>query len=146
MAAGDFYVGADGRFQFIDELDKAAQDLAEQLISPFNPTTGEGNEVLSDDPQSARVAAVFSRDLIESRIADVVRRLQQFQSRDPAITPAEKIERIVDLRVFVLPSDKRNVGFYLKCEVESGEVITRTFGVDLSHIFPDDPGRIPVPT
>jgi|SRR5579885_2441917 len=144
-AAGDMYVGADGRGQLLQDVDKCAQDLAEQLISPFDPVTGQGNELIGDDLRNATLTSVFGDAFIQQRISDVVHRLQQLQNEDPNITAAEKISRILDIHVFTLQTDKRNVAFFLSVQVESGAVIKRTFTVDLSQLLPSDQGTIPVP-
>ncbi len=98
MADGDFFINSAGRTELVDGADKAAQDLAEVLMTPLSRARAYGSELASlDIPEP--VSAIVGKSLISKKVDEAVQRLKRLQELDPEITDTEQIEKIHKLVV-----------------------------------------------
>ncbi len=93
MFNGDILIDSAGRSQAISGPDKAAQDIAEILMTPLDGLRDYGGELESLDIPP--IISVFAgKALISKKVDEAIQRLKRFQERDPNITDDELIESI----------------------------------------------------
>lgn len=98
MMDGDIYINSAGRAETITGTSKAAQDLAEVLMTPLDGLRDYGSELGSLDipPQ---VSLFAGKALLSKKIDEAVQRLKRKQEADPFITDDELIETINRLKI-----------------------------------------------
>lgn len=93
MADGDLFINSAGRAETITGADKCAQDIGEDLLTPFDGARDYGSELATlDVPQP--ITAFAGKALIAKKVDEAIQRLKRLQQQDPAITPQEQIDKI----------------------------------------------------
>jgi hypothetical protein len=94
--------------------DKTSQDLAEVLLSTYNPSRDYGLRI---GPGS--VPSVGGKAFVSMELAEAVQRLQSLQVSDTASTADERISKVSKLDVTAL-SDQVSYRFNLAVQTETG--------------------------
>ena len=133
IANGDIDINSQGILRTVNNINKAAQDVARHVLTDFSETFSEGSELrtLQDANNS------FTDTLIQQYLYEAVNRL--IVKQDLNTDRDDTIVRVEDIKV-------RRVGlttavFYMEVLHESGEVVTITDVVgniqetQLDHLF-----------
>jgi hypothetical protein len=135
MDNGDLEIDSTGGQAWISGAEKAAQDLLEQILLPYNIETDRGNELF--EPDGSLTSIVGSQEIgaqsIRTFIRSAVRRLQRLQQEDSATNREELIQNVKSLVVQPLLNDITSYGFYLAVEVDDAAIgLARAIG--MSHL------------
>lgn len=93
MFDGDILIDSAGRAQSITGTDKAAQDIAEVLMTPLDGLRDYGSELAGLNIPPI-ISVVAGKALISKKVDEAVQRLRRLQQQDPAVTNDELIESI----------------------------------------------------
>lgn len=120
---GDFEFGTAGDQTMITGCEKAAQDLLDEVMLPYEAVRDRGNEMFQPDGSLAMVTGsdVIGMAFIKSSIQSAVKRLMQAQEDDSGTSPTETIRRIKSLIVRPL-GDVTSYGFFLAVEVDDQNI------------------------
>jgi len=136
MVDGDLFFDINGRLNQIEGFDKVSQDIAEILLTEFDPDRDYGSELALTD--SSPVFNV-SEAQVSSYVLDAVERLRNLQRTNPTTTLQEEIASIDQIQVF--KNDQTEVTFGLAVttsagpRIESG-IALATKPVALNHLLP----------
>lgn len=98
MKDGDLFISSAGRAELVDGADKAAQDVAEVLMTPLDSLRDYGSELASlNIPEP--VSVIAGKALVSKKVDEAIQRLKRFQETDPFITDSEQIDKINKLVV-----------------------------------------------
>lgn len=131
MADGDIFINSAGRAELVENADKAAQDIAETLLTPLDALRDYGSELADlNVPEPVRVFA--GKALISKKVDEAVRRLQRAQSVDTRSTAAERIKEVQ--RIIVNQINGTDFVFWVSVVQEDDSIIAdQLLGVSLRH-------------
>ncbi len=131
MSDGDIFINSAGRAEEIEGADKAAQDLAEILMTPLDSLRGYGSE-LADLSIPQPVGLFAGKAIISKKVDEAVQRLRRLQEQDPNAGSDERIEKINKLVVENIGS--RDFIFWVNVLLEDRTIIgDRVLAVSLRH-------------
>lgn len=131
MADGDIFINSAGRAETIDGANKAAQDIAEILLTPLDALRDYGSE-LSDlnVPEPVRVFA--GKSLISKKVDEAIQRLKRAQESDAESTADERISKVN--RIIVDQINSTDFVFWVSVLLEDETVLSdQLLGVSLRH-------------
>lgn len=131
MADGDLFINSAGRAETVTGANKAAQDIAEVLLTPLDGLRDYGSELQDlNVPEPVRIFA--GRALISKKVDEAIQRLIRFQQRDTQSTADERISRIN--RLIVEQINASDFVFWVSTMLEDETVLTeQLLGVSLRH-------------
>lgn len=134
VANGDLDINALGSGDLIQGRDKASQDTAEILLSDYDAERDYGGKL-----QTMSVPGAGAKSIISTELQAIMRRLQNQQALDPAITAAEKIASVPGIDVQSI--NETDYLFRLQLRTADQGTITMTDTVryrrmQLSHTWP----------
>lgn len=131
MADGDIYINSAGRAELVDDANKAAQDIAETLLTPLDGLRDYGSELADlNVPEPVRTFA--GKALISKKVDEAVRRLQRSQSNDSQSTAAERIKEVQ--RIVVDQINSTDFVFWISVVLEDDTIVAdQLLGVSLRH-------------
>ncbi len=131
MFDGDVFLNSAGRGEELTGADKAAQDLAEILMTPFDSDRDYGSELADlDIPQP--VSALVGKSLITRKVDEAVQRLIRFQQADPYATAQERIEKLH--KIVVEQFETSSFLFWVNVLLEDQTILgDRVLAVSLRH-------------
>jgi hypothetical protein len=131
MQDGDIYINTAGRAETIDGANKAAQDIAEVLLTPLDALRGFGSELANlNVPEPVRVFA--GRSLIAKKVDEAIQRLKRLQGNDTESTRDERIDKIN--RIIVEQINSTDFVFWISVLLEDDTVLSdQLLGVSLRH-------------
>lgn len=120
---GDFEFGTAGDQMMITGAEKAAQDLLDEIMLPYEALRDRGNALFQPDGSLAKITGsdVIGMSFVKSSIQSAVKRLMQAQADDLGTSPAEVVRRIKTLVVRPL-GDVTSYGFFLAVEVNDQNI------------------------
>ena len=123
VVAGDFHFDTDGKTRFVQEDEKAAQDLAWAIL------------------RQPDIEFVRSKAKAEQVITTGVEDLRRIQQASRQLVDREEIANIVELLVVPDPSKPETQAFFfLTVVTEAGDRVNKLFDQDtfsdLSHLLP----------
>ena len=133
MSAGDVFRNPRGAAEYVEDLDKHAQDVAYHLMTEYDADRDVGNELLSADVR------VTTGDLAaQSTVATFIRQCMDRFDRhqmliEDEIADTERFAGVKSLQVRRIPSAQDAFMYLLVTETEAGDVNTVAQVVDLTH-------------
>ena len=123
IAAGDIFRNGRGSAEYVDGINKHAQDLAYHQMTPFDPDRNIGNELVDmDNPILTGKNA--AQGMIGNLVRDCVARFEDHQENIAEIvTDDERLLRIRTLDVRIYNQTPQAYLYYLVTEVVSGDVV-----------------------
>ena len=113
---GDWDFDTYGSMVRVQGPDKCSQDLAEILLSTYNPATNRGTNITP-----GFVPPIGAKAFIAAELTQAVETLESLQHADTASTPDERIADIDTLTVTAMP-DKTSFKYYLAVKTETGNI------------------------
>lgn len=131
MADGDIFINSAGRSEEIEGPDKAAQDIAEVLMTPLDSLRAYGSELAAlSIPQPVSVFA--GKALISKKVDEAIQRLKRLQEQDPYAGRDERIDKIN--RLVVEEIEARDFIFWANVLLQDKTVVgNRILAVSLRH-------------
>jgi hypothetical protein len=134
MRNGDWDFDGYGRMSQVQDSDKTSQDLAEMIISDYDPTRDYGTHLTP-----GYVPPTASESVIAMELSQGVGRLQRLQQQDKASTPSERISSITQLDVARVADDPTAYEYELGVKTEDGDGIVssdrvRVRPLELGHL------------
>jgi len=132
---GDIEVGSGGEQLLISGAEKAAQDLLDEILLPYDATRDRGNELFEANGQLTSIvgAPSIGAQAIRTFIKSAVRRLQRAQQFDSGTSRKELINRIKTLLVQPLNNDVTSYAFLLAVVVDDEDIgIARA--ISMNHL------------
>jgi len=138
---GDLQIGSTGEQILIGGAEKAAQDLLDEILLPYDVSRDRGNELFEVNGQLTSIVGAPSvgAQAIRTFIKSAVKRLQRAQSFDTGTSRSELINKIKTLVVQPLNNDVTSYGFLLAVEVDD-ENIAIARAISMGHL-----GNTPTP-
>ena len=135
MEDGDIFVGPSGEQEMISGAEKAAQDLLEEILLPYDVERDRGNELFEPDGSLTSVtgSANIASSAIKTMIKSAVQRLIRAQQFDANTDTSEVITAIKSLVVQSLNNDPTKQGFVLAVEVND-ELIALARSIRMGHL------------
>jgi len=132
---GDIEVGSTGEQLLITGSEKAAQDILDALLLPYDVRLDRGNEMFEPDGRLTAIAgnSTVGAQSIRTMIKSTVTRLQRLQQQDAATARSEIIERIKSLAVQPLNNDVTSYAFFLAVVVDD-ENIAIARSIRMGHL------------
>ncbi len=132
---GDLEVGSTGEQLLITGSEKAAQDLLDEILLPYNVILDRGNELFEPDGRLTAIAghAGIGAQAIRTMIKSAVQRLQRLQQQDAATSRQELVRRIKSLAVQPINNDVTAYAFFLAVEV-ADENIAIARAIRMGHL------------
>lgn len=131
VADGDVFLNSAGRTESIEGVDKSAQDLAEMLMTPYDPERDYGSELADLDVPSS-VSVFVGKSLIGKKVDEAVQRLKRMQEQDPYAGADEVIDRVQ--RLVIKEIQTGDYIFWVGVVTVSGKPIgDRVLAVSLRH-------------
>jgi len=141
---------SNGRQVMITGIHKLSQDVADCLMTEYDPERGYGSEIADLDQINSRKSGpmgLVNRGRIKSMVRDAIERLQQLQNtRVDQLTGFEAIQSIGTIRV--IQFSRTGYIFFVDVTPHDGpDVIPTSFFIQLRHQFlpgakPNLPGSI----
>lgn len=135
-SGGDIVIQAsNGRPYWITGVEKLSQDVADVLMTTYNPETGFGHELDSLFNGTNRLSniGIINATYIRNRVEEAISRLRSLQElRRDQIDAFETIDDVSDVQVYTIGS----TGYAFTVEVtplEGPNVAPQTFSINLSH-------------
>lgn len=131
---GDWDFDGYGRMVQVQDSDKTSQDLAEMIISDYDPTRDYGTRLAPGYVPPTAAEGVISMELSQG-----VARLQRLQQQDVASTESERISAITLLEVQRVANDPTSYNYALGVKTEDGDGIissdrVRVRPLELGHL------------
>lgn len=138
---GDLEFGTAGDQTWITASEKAAQDLLEEVLLPYDAQRNRGNEMFKPDGSLASIVGSFQvgTSFIQTSIREATKRLMQAQSASSDTFSSEIIQRIKTIIAKPLQNDVTAYGFFLAVEVND-ENIALSRAIRMGHL-----GNTPTP-
>lgn len=138
---GDIDVGSTGEQTLITASEKAAQDILDMLLLPYDVKLDRGNEMFEPDGRLTSIAGNSSigAQAIRTMIRSAVNRLTRLQQQDAATARSELIDRIKSLAVQPMNNDVTSYAFFLAVVVDD-ENIAIARAIKMGHL-----GNTPTP-
>lgn len=135
IADGDLEIGSTGEQLLITGAEKAAQDLLDEVLLPYDATRDRGNELFEPNGQLTSIVGQPSigAQAIRTFIKSAVRRLQRAQQFDSGTSRSELVNRIKTLVVQPLNDDVTSYAFFLAVEVDD-ENIGIARAISMQHL------------
>jgi len=131
MADGDIFINSAGRSETVEGPHKAAQDIAECLMTPWDKERDWGSE-LADLNIPEPVSVFAGKQLVSKKVDEAIQRLRRYQALDPYAGPDELIEKIMKLQVDSL--GQGTYVFWVSCMLEDEKITSDTIlAVSLRH-------------
>lgn len=122
---GDIEFGTAGEQVLIDDAEKAAQDLLEEILLPYETTSDRdrGNEIFLPNGTLATVVGsqYIGTQYVKASIQSAVGRLMSAQRSDSGTSSSEYITKLKTLLVQPL-GDVTSYGFFLAVEVDDRNI------------------------
>lgn len=120
---GDFEFGTAGDQTQITGAEKAAQDLLDEILLPYEAARDRGNEMFAPDGSLVPFTGsqVVGSSFVRSSIQSATKRLIRAQARDQNTAPEEVITQIKTLLVKPL-DDVTSYAFFLAVEVDDQNI------------------------
>lgn len=131
---GDLEFGTAGEQLLIKDAEKAAQDLLDEILLPYEAVRDRGNEMFQSNGSLASITGseYIGASYIKSSIQSATKRLMRAQNDDPGTTSAEVIQGIKTLLVQRL-GDVTSYGFFLAVQVNDSNIaISRS--IRMNHL------------
>ena len=132
---GDIEIGNAGQQTLITNAEKAAQDLLDEILRPYDASSDRGNEMFDPDGSltnivgTPRIGAAAMRSMLQSTVT----RLQRAQNADASVSRGEVIRRLKALVVQPLNDDPTSYGFFLAVETD-GTAIAISRAIRMGHL------------
>jgi hypothetical protein len=138
---GDIEIGSTGEQSLISGAEKAAQDLLDEILLPYDGRRDRGNEMFEVNGQLTSIVGAPSvgASAIRTFIKSAVKRLQRAQRFESGTSRSELIERIKTLVVQPMNNDVTSYGFLLAVVVDD-ENIAIARAISMGHL-----GNTPTP-
>jgi len=132
---GDIEVGNTGEQLLVSGAEKAAQDLLDEILLPYDVVRDRGNELFEPNGQLTSIvgAPSIGAQSIRTFIKGAVRRLQRAQQFDTGTSRSELISRVKTLLVQPLNNDVTSYAFFLSVEVND-QTIGIARAISMSHL------------
>lgn len=148
---GDLVLSSsNGRYVWIDGIQKATQEVADALMSEYDPERNWGSQLSSIEKlngSKSGPAGLINRGYIKTLVRDAIERLQLMQRKRPdQIDSYETIQSIGNVRV--LQISRTGYVFFVDSQTAAGpDKLTSSFLVQARHQFlpgskPNLPGSI----
>lgn len=141
---------SNGRFVFIEGIEKLSQDVPDALMTEYDPERGYGSQISNLDQINSRKSGpmgLINRGYVKTLVREAIERLQQLQNaRIDQLTGFEAIQSIGTIRVIQL-SRTGYIFFVNVTPFDGPDVIPTSFFIQLRHQFlpgakPNLPGSI----
>ena len=134
MSDGDLFIDDEtGRVLVIDGITKCNQDIAESLMSEFDPTRPYGNELINFQSQ-ATVLGYIAEDFVRVKLDECIRRLMDMQKSDSYSTPDERIGTIQ--KILVKDIGDSSYSFWVQVQTEDTSASTsKIMVISLRHVI-----------
>jgi hypothetical protein len=132
---GDIEFGTAGDQTLVANAEKAAQDLLDEVLLPYEVSRDRGNELFNLDGSLVSIVGsdVIGASFIETNLQSATKRLMNAQSTARTTTPVtERIQRIKTIIVQPL-GDVTSYGFFLAVEVND-ETIALSRAIRMNHL------------
>jgi hypothetical protein len=132
---GDIEIGNAGEQTLITNAEKAAQDLLDEILLPYDASRDRGNEMFNPDGSltnivgNPQIGAATMRTMLRSAVT----RLQRAQSADASVSRGEVIQRLKTLAVQALNNDPTSYGFFLAIETD-GTAVAISRAIRTGHL------------
>ena len=132
---GDLEIGSTGEQTLITGAEKAAQDLLDEVLLPYDATRDRGNELFEANGELTSIVGSTSiaSGAIWSFIKSAVKRLQRAQRFDPGTSRTELIQRISSLLVQPVNNNVTSYAFLLAVVVDD-ENIAVARAISMRHL------------
>lgn len=132
---GDIEIGNAGQQTLISNAEKAAQDLLDEILLPYDAANDRGNEMFDPDGSLTNIAGTPSLGAaaIRSMLRSTVTRVQRAQGADPDVSRGEIIQRLKTLVVQSLGNDVTAYGFFLAVETD-GTAVAISRAIRMGHL------------
>jgi len=133
IAAGDIFRNGRGGAEYVDGINKHAQDLAYHQMTPFDEEKNIGNELINtESPLLTSEGAAMG--FIGNKIRESVARFGDHQDElGSIVADDERLGRIRTLRVKRYPAAPLAYVYYLVTETVSGQTTESAKLVDLTQ-------------
>jgi hypothetical protein len=124
MQDGDLEFESAGEGVFISAAEKAAQDLLEEILLPYDVERDRGNEMFEADGSLTSIAGsvAVGQAAVKSMIRSSVRRLMRAQASDTNTDYEETIQKIATLVVQAMQNDPTGYTFALAVDVDDARI------------------------
>jgi hypothetical protein len=138
---GDFEFGTAGDQTLVAGAEKAAQDLLDEVLLPYDAIRDRGNEMFTADGSMMAIVSngFMGENFVKSSIQSATRRLMRAQSRDRGTTRNEVIQGVKTLLVQQQDNDPTSYAFFLAVVVND-ENIAVARAISMGHL-----GNTPTP-
>lgn len=135
MENGDIADDGVGGDVIVRGAEKAAQDLLEDILRPYDPTTGRGCRIWSrrGGANAQAVDPAFGGQFVKLSLEETTRAFMQAQRADPATENDEVIQQMKGCIVQRIGGDPTRVRFLLVVTV-LGEDLNVARAIQLAHI------------
>jgi hypothetical protein len=132
---GDIEFGTAGDQTLVANAEKAAQDLLDEVLLPYEVSRDRGNEMFNPNGSMVSIVGsdVIGAAFIKTNLQSATKRLMNAQSTARTTTPVtERIQRIKNIIVQPL-GDVTSYGFFLAVEVND-QSIALSRAIRMSHL------------
>ena len=121
---GDLEIGSTGEQTLITNAEKAAQDLLDEILLPYDAVRDRGDELFKADGTLVSLVASpqVGANAIKAFIKSAVTRLMRAQSSDRGTSRAELIQQVNSIVVQALNNDPTHYGFFLSVTVDDNQI------------------------
>lgn len=135
VADGDLDINASGSGILLSGRDKMSQDVAESLLSDYDPDNNLGGKL-----HSMVVPGYSGKTLVVTEVQRIIDRLQRNQSKDPNITPDERITSVLSITADQL--SETDIGFKARLQTADNGSLVMTDSLKfrpmrLAHTWPN---------
>lgn len=139
VSNGDWESDERGRFTYIEDREKCAQDTACSLLQKLYANGLWGSELHRVEQGTVVDTVSAHKVLVETMVGEAVERLMAFQEQDDDISDLEKI-RDFETTVARSASAALSYDYYLAVHTEgSNEPVTQAYTVEIEQVR--DPNR-----
>ena len=116
---GDIEFGSGGDQIMVTGAEKAAQDLLDEVLLPYDGVRDRGNEMFEPDGSFSSIAASPSvgEAYVNTSLRSAAARLQRAQGQTKGTTPDEVVRRVLNVVVRQGAGDPTSFAFLLAVEV-----------------------------
>lgn len=134
ISDGDWADNEAGRFSYVEDREKCAQDVANSLLQLYDETLGYGSFLPNLEQSSATLGTTeFHKMRIHNEVSDTVDRLMTKQQVLDSITDEEKID---SFEVIVEHADLNRLAYnyFLSVKTVAGDdPLTKAYEIALGH-------------
>ena len=124
MDNGDVEIGSAGEQYFVTGAEKAAQDVLDEILLPYDATRDRGNEMFGPDGSLSDAVNddFMGPALVQSMLQSTVQRLMRAQAADSATDARERIQKLESVLVTAHPSDPTAYAFLISIIVNDERI------------------------